>query len=155
MTQKISVIITGICLSGLLSCGGGGTKNPNAPFTVTPDENDDSKNYVATGEICSDPTRNISFSWSKNPDPVSGYHVHKGPGTRMYELSIDAGLTDTPDNPRYTITAEFDFDKAYYFAATAYDEFTVSGFSDEVRVVYHCVDGKVFIESRMSAYIDE
>jgi len=154
MKKKILVVITGICLSCLLSCGGSGTKNPNAPFVLVPNNDDSSKPDEVTGEICSDPTHSLTFSWSKNPDPVNGYQIHKGQGIRMYEVSIDVALTDTPDDPRYTFTSAFDFETPYYFAATAYNEFEVSGFSQEVRVIYHCVDGQVSLESMISTYID-
>lgn len=68
----------------------------------------------------------VTLAWDANAEPVAGYKIHYGFSKGNYEVHTDLGKVTThkflglPDGP------------TYYFAVTAYDGATESGYSNEV-----------------------
>ena len=82
--------------------------------------------------------KSYTFTWSPNPEPVSGYKLYykingvagnfDGVGATEGDSPVDVGKVTT-----YTLTFPDD-NVAYHFGLTAYDEMEESGYSDIVTV---------------------
>ena len=74
------------------------------------------------------------LSWDPNTEEdLAGYWVYYGTASDDYTTVLDAGLTDTPEAPEYTVT-DLEIGVRYYFALTAYDfSGNESDFSDEAK----------------------
>ena len=82
--------------------------------------------------------KSYTFTWSPNPEPVSGYRLHykingvagnfDGVGATEGDSPVDVGKVTT-----YTLTFPDD-NVAYHFGLTAYNETEESGYSDVVTI---------------------
>ena len=83
--------------------------------------------------------KSYTFTWSPNPEPVSGYKLYykingtagatfNGTGAEQGDSPVDVGNVTT-----YTLTFPDD-NVAYHFGLTAYDETEESGYSDVVTI---------------------
>lgn len=77
--------------------------------------------------------KDVTFWWKPNTEPdVLGYKIHYGPSSRSYTKVVDAGLPEIKDGVmQYTVTDIPEV--ATFYAVTAYDKTSESGYSNEVN----------------------
>jgi len=101
----------------LAACGGGGGGAPAAPATTTTSS--------------PSPGASATLAWDAVPvTGVSGYRVYYGTAPGTYEQLPGQGI-DVGNSTTYTATG-LGSGTVYYFAVTAYNNVTESGYSNEV-----------------------
>lgn len=80
--------------------------------------------------LCAAGAARIMVSWDPNPpeENVLGYKIYYGTNARVYDVVVDVG------NVTNAVLEGFQGPRTYYFAATAYNSYGESDFSEEVSV---------------------
>ncbi len=89
---------------------------------------------MITHIVTADTGKFLTFSWTPNVEPVSGYKIHFGTSSRGYTSVADVGLPEAVNGSIiYTLDVSNEpSGTLYYFAATAYNETKESDYSVEV-----------------------